>query len=356
MKITTVIHQVFYIAILLIGSSLIALKADTKNMIENKTVEPIRVGVLKFGTVNWVLDVVKEHKLDKKWGVDLNVVPLGSKNATHVAIQGGAADVIVSDWIWVTRQRAEKRDYTFVSYSNAVGSLMVSPTSGIQSLADLKGKKLGVAGGPVDKTWLLLRAYTQKKKGKDLHEWVKPSFAAPPLLNQLALRGDLEGVLNFWHYTARLQAAGFKSLVSLPDVLKELGIERPIPVIGWVFSEKWAAEHNSVTQGFLNAVQDAQAILIESDEEWLRIRPKMKANEDVIFETLKAAFRKGIPPCFGEEERLAAQSTFAILAKLGGRELVGKSTALSRGTFWKGFQSSTCGVKQEQAKEKESSH
>lgn len=307
-----------------------------------KEAEPIRVGVLKFGTVNWVLDVIKTHQLDKKHGVDLQVVPLGSKNATHVSIQGGAADMIVSDWIWVTRQRAENRDYTFVPYSDAVGTLMVSPESGIHSLADLEGKKIGVAGGPVDKTWLLLRAYTQKKLGKDLSDWVRPNFAAPPLLNKLAIRGDLDGAVNFWHFSARLQAEGFKPLLSIPEVLTELGINRPIPVIGWVFSEQWAEKHSDVTHGFLKAVREAQNMLANSDDEWLRIRPKMKADNDVIFETLKAAFREGIPKCFGQDEKQAAQATFAILAELGGATLVGKSTRLSAGTFWNGYRDMTC--------------
>ena len=338
MKTTIIIHRVFFIAVLLVSSTLIAKEESSKN----QELEPIKVGVLKFGTVNWVLDVIKEHQLDKKHGVDIQVVALGSKNATHVAIQGGAADVIVSDWIWVARQRAEKRDYTFVSYSNSVGALMVSPKSNIKTLADLQGKKIGVAGGAVDKTWLLLSAFFQKNQGKQLTDWVKPSFAAPPLLNELALRGDLDGALNFWHYTARLQAAGFISLVSLPDILKELGIDRPIPVIGWVFSDKWATSNSAVTKGFLNAVEDAQTLLIKSDEEWQRIRPKMKAKDDVIFETLKTAFREGIPACFGEDEKQAARSTFAILAKLGGEKLVGKSTELDEGTFWEGYNSTAC--------------
>lgn len=331
MKVNSKILQLLCIVMLLVS-----------NVASAKSVETIRVGVLKFGTVNWVLNVIKEHKLDRKWGVDLQVVPLGSKNATHVAIQGGAADMIVSDWIWVTRQRAEKRDYTFVPYSNAVGKLMVSPQSGIHSLADLEGKKLGVAGGSVDKTWLLLRAYSQQEQGRDLADMLTPSFAAPPLLNSLALRGDLDAALNFWHYSARLQASGFKALLSLPEVLKGLGIERPLPVIGWVFSEQWAADHDDATQGFLKAVLDAQKLLAESDAEWDRIRPSMKAENDVIFNSLKDAFRKGIPRCFGEQEKQAARSAFAILARLGGKKLVGQSTEMQAGTFWKKYQSEKC--------------
>lgn len=331
------INNLFCIAMLLTVTSVSAE--------EVKKIEPIRVGVLKFGTVNWLLNTIKHHELDKKYGIDLQVVPLGSKNSTHVAIQGDAADLIVSDWIWVSRQRAENRDYTFVPYSNAVGTLMVSPESGIESLADLEGKKIGVAGGPVDKTWLLLRAYTQKKQGKDLANWIKPSFAAPPLLNQLSLRGDLDGAINYWHYSARLKASGFKPLVEVSTVLKELGIDRPIPVIGWVFKETWATENNKAMHGFLKAVDDAKQLLIESDTEWQRIRPKMKAKNDLIFTTLKDAYRVGIPNCFGEAEKQAAASTFAILAKLGGKKLVGKSTGLAPGTFWKEFQAPECSEK-----------
>jgi hypothetical protein len=66
----------------------------------------VRVGALKFGTVNWELDVVRSHGLATREGVDLQVVPLASKGATNVAVQGGAVDLIVSDWIWVSRQRA----------------------------------------------------------------------------------------------------------------------------------------------------------------------------------------------------------------------------------------------------------
>ena len=302
----------------------------------------IRVGVLKFGTVNWELNVIKQHQLDAREGVKLRIVPLASKSATQVAIQGGAVDLIVSDWIWVSRQRAQGRDYTFVPYSTALGALMVNSQANIRSLDDLQGKRLGVAGGPVDKSWLLLRAYSRQKIDKDLTDVVEPNFAAPPLLNELALRGELPAVLNFWHYSARLKAAGMQTLVSVRDLLPALGVEQEVPLVGWVFHEDWASSHHEVLIGFLKASFAAKEILKESDAEWERLQPLLKVADTVSMAALRDAYRDGIPQCFGKEEVSAAKKLFAILAEEGGHELVGASPTLSNGTFWMDYEIGPC--------------
>jgi len=298
----------------------------------------LRVGALKFGTVNWELDVVQSHGLATREGVDLEVVPLASKSATNVAVQGGAVDLIVSDWIWVSRQRAEGRRYTFVPYSLTVGALMVRPDAGVREISDLRGKRLGIAGGPVDKSWLLMRAYSQRKIGEDLADIVEPSFVAPPLLNQLMLRGELPAGLNFWHYGARLKAAGMHELIQVTDVLTALGVSRPVPLLGWVFNQDWAASHRELVNGFLRASYAAKRILTESDAEWLRLRPIMKVKDDTTLYALRDAYRAGVPRRFGAAETDAARRVFEVLATVGGDELVGSSRSLSDGTFWNGFE------------------
>src|SRR3546814_2483387 len=70
----------------------------------------VKVGVLKFGTVSWELDTIVRHGLDTAEGVDVEVVELATNNAISVALQAGAVDVIVTDWLWVTRQRAAGTD------------------------------------------------------------------------------------------------------------------------------------------------------------------------------------------------------------------------------------------------------
>lgn len=301
------------------------------------TLPVVRVAVLVFGTVNWELDVMKHHEFDHENGFTLEVLPLSSKNAVNVALQGGAADVVVNDWIWVSRQRDENRLYTFVPYSIAVGELLAHPDAGIDNIASLVNKKVGIAGGPVDKNWLLLRAYALKTLDLDLGKQVNTHFAAPPLLNELITRGDLDAVLNFWHYAARLRAAEMHSVIEVKTMLSEFDIAETMPLLGWVFSESWASENKMAIIGFLRASYRAKKILLQSDDEWLRLRPLLKVDDDGIADSLRDAYRKGIPRQFGAAEQADAAKVFSILAEQGGDELTGASTTLNPGTFWDKF-------------------
>jgi NitT/TauT family transport system substrate-binding protein len=294
----------------------------------------IKIGVLKFGTVNWELDVIKTNSLDKAEGLDLQSVDLANTGATTVALQAGAVDVIVTDWLWVTRQRAEGAPFTFVPFSASVGALMLPPNSTVTSLADLKGKKLGIAGGAVDKNWLVIRALAQERHGLELDTAVDKVFGAPPLLNEEILSGRLDGVINNWNFVAELEAKGYKKLLAVEDAQKELGIETQVPLLGYVFDESWAASHKDDVLALVRASRKAKDLLAQSDAEWQRLRPLMKAPDDATFAALRDGFRRGIPAHWGEAERADAVKLFAVMAKLGGPELIGKSAELQPGTFW----------------------
>lgn len=295
----------------------------------------LRVGVLQFGTVSWELEVMQKAGLLAREGVRLEIVPLAVNDAANVAFQGNAVDVIVNDWIWVSRQRTEGRAYTFVPYSLAVGGVMVRPDAGVRSFADLRGRRLGIAGGALGKSWLLLRAFARRTVGEDAATFVRTDFAAPPLLNQLALAGDMPAVLNYWHYNARLQAAGLREMLSMQDILAGLGVHSELPMVGWVFREDWARANPAAIGGFLRASAAAKKLMQESDEIWTTLRPTMRAEDQATFEALKAGYRAGIPRGSVAAAEAVAQQVFSILAAEGGRELVGSAQALEPGTFWR---------------------
>ena len=321
-----------------LGTEAATARTDAANETDGG-IPTVRVGALRFGTVNWELDVIREHALGAHHGVHIQTIPLASNSATHVALQGGSADVIVSDWVWVARQRAAGKDYTSVPYSSAVGKLMVRSDSGIERIESLAGRPLGIAGGPVDKSWLVLRAYLRARdRVAEPAVWLEPKFASPPLLNQLVLRNRLPAVLTFWHFAARLEGEGLRPLAQISDLLPALGVETPVPLLGWVFYETWAAEHPRAVRGFLQASYAAKKILTESNAEWARLAPLLKARTPVIAAALRAAYRAGIPRRFGTAERTAARRLFAILKREAGTLLTGQVETLEDGVFWPGFQ------------------
>ena len=296
----------------------------------------VRAGVLKFGTVSWELDTVRANGFDKQAGIDLQLVELAGNPATQVALQAGGVDIIVSDWLWVSRMRSKGEVLSFIPYSTAVGALVVPAKSSIAGIGDLRGKRIGVAGSPLDKSWLLLKALAADRHGLSLDRDAQPFFAAPPLLNSKISSGDLDAVLTFWPFAARLEAKGMRVTMTVSDMLEALGQPATVPSIGYVFREEWARANPAALAGFQAAINKAKTLLAESDAAWDRLAPLMQAEDDATFRTLRDRYRDGIPRRWTEEERAGAAKLYALLARLGGRELVGDAPAIAPGTFWTG--------------------
>src|SRR5262249_13320378 len=152
----------------------------------------------------------------------IETTELASTEAGQIALKGGSADLILSDWLWVARERALGDHLVFYPYSSSLGAVMVPANSPIQNIVDLKGKKLGIAGGPLDKSWLLLQALA-RRSGVDLKSQADIAYGAPPLLSQKALQGETDATLTFWNFSAGLEAKGMRPAIAMADVMRQLG-------------------------------------------------------------------------------------------------------------------------------------
>ena len=294
----------------------------------------LNIGLLKYGSVNWEINIIKENNLDKKNNIVIKEKFFSTKNAAAIALQGKAVDMIVTDWIWVSRQKGEKRNYFFFPHSMSVGGIMVKHDSEIINIKDLENKKLGIAGSSIDKSWLLFRAYSNKKLNQDPKSFLKPVYAAPPLLNEFVKRNEVDAVLNYWHYNARLKSEGYRELISIENILKNLGIKTKIPAIGWVFSKDFGNNNKNLINNFFSASNEAKKIMLSADNEWERIFPLTRAKDRTMLIHLRDAYRSGIPLTFGNNEIEETKKIYKILAKYGGRDLVGKNNELSTDIFW----------------------
>src|SRR5262245_23773978 len=85
----------------------------------------IRLAVQKTGTLAWELDVIKTHGLDRKHDLAIEVIELASTEAGKIAFKGGSADVMLSDWLWVARERSLGDNVVFHPSSSTLGAVMV---------------------------------------------------------------------------------------------------------------------------------------------------------------------------------------------------------------------------------------
>ena len=294
----------------------------------------LKIAVLKFGSVNWELDVLKHHELDKKFNLKLKSVQMTNKDAAAIAFLADSVDIFVTDWIWVSKQRHSGNKVSFLPYSTAAGGLVIKNSSSIKNIHDLKDKKIGVAGGAIDKSWLLFRAFFKKKYGEEANKFFKISFAAPPLINGLLKNGDLDAGINYWNYVARLKTQGFKSIINIEDILPKLGIYGDLPLIGYVFKEDLLVKDYDLVKRFLQATNQSRKILEESDEEWNRIMNLTGSKDQQMLITIRDGFRKGIPKSNTQTLSDNIIKAYDILKEIGGKNLVGEGEYLAKGTIW----------------------
>src|ERR1700756_4267443 len=212
--------------------------------------DTIRIAAQKTGTFAWELAVIRAHGLEKDGNLTLDVRELASPEAGKIALRSGDADIMISDWLWVSRERSLGAKLAFYPYSSALGAVMVPAASPIKTLADLKGRKLAVGGGPIDKSWLLLQA-RMKQDGIDLKSEATVVYGAPPLIAAKALDGEMDASLNFWNFCAQLEGKGFRRRAGMVRFLPRLGTGGAISALGYVFDESWAASHRDAVARFI---------------------------------------------------------------------------------------------------------
>jgi NitT/TauT family transport system substrate-binding protein len=312
---------------------LVAMVCAVAPAVACRAAETIKVAVQKTGTFAWELAVIRAHGLDKQANLTIEVSELASPEAGKIALRSGTADIILSDWLWVSRERSLGAKLTFYPYSSALGAVMVPASSPLRSVADLKGRKLAVAGGPIDKSWLLLQARA-KQDGVDLKSDSTIVYGAPPLLAAKMLDGEMDAAINYWNFSAALEAKGFRRLVGIEELLPKLGAKDRIAMVGYVFDESWSSANRDRLSRFIAMTRAARDILTTSDAEWETIAPLTGAADAATLHAYRDRYREGIPRRPVTDEEADARVLYHVLAEIGGRELVGPAPELQPGTFY----------------------
>ena len=300
---------------------------------ECQSAEAIRLAVQKTGTFSWELAVIRAHGLDKEAGLTLEVRELANAEAGKVALRAGDTDIIISDFLWVSRERTLGASLTFYPYSSALGGVMVPNASTIKTAADLRGRKLAVAGGPIDKNWLILQA-ALKRQNIDLRQEATIVYGAPPLLAAAMLNGEADATVTYWNFGALLEGKGFRRVTSVQDLARSFGAKGPVAMLGYVFDESWGHANHAGLARFIEMTRKAKEILATSDSEWHTISSLTGGPDETALKVYRDRYREGIPRRTVSEEEADARILYRVLADIGGHDIVGPADELAPGTFF----------------------
>jgi len=261
----------------------------------------LSVSVLQFGTAHWELDHIVHQQLDRKHGYRLAVRLVANLSASHLAVVSGSANGAVADLLWAQARYQAGSPYLYLPFSSRMGDIVVPESSAVHNLADLQGLRIGVAGGPNSKGWVLLQKVASQQ-GIDLEGSTEVQFAAPPLLSQGLKRGQMDAIVTYWHFAARLTGQGegevergWRSAFGMTDLLVAMKLDPSLPVLGYVFAQSWANEHKDLIDRFASSIADAKAELAVRPSAWDRLRPLLQNPEDGVFNALRDGFVAGNP-------------------------------------------------------------
>jgi len=319
------IKRILVAALVAVASACLAAGAEAADR--------LRVALQKTGTASWEIEVIKARGLDKAANLDIATTELASTEAGKIAIEGGSADLVVEDWLWAARERSLGDKLLFTPYSTALGAVMAPKDSPVHTIADLAGRSIGVAGGPLDKSWILLRA-AALAEGRDLARDARPTYGAPPLIAEKFAQGETETALEYWNFAADLEGRGFRRAIEMTDVEKALGAKGPVSMIGYVFEEKFAASHRDALRRFFAAAAEARKILAEDPTAWAPIKAKLRLKDDAALAVYRERYLDGVPKRTIAEEAADAAILYRRLAEIGGKELVGDAKELDTSLFY----------------------
>lgn len=282
----------------------------------------IRMMLNPAGTMSFPPFVIKKFKLDEKYGFKFETINYTNANTATAAMQSKSAEMIVYEWLATARIIDGGIPIVGVApFMTYVNTVLVPKDSAIKTLADLKGKRLGVHS-KTSYDWMIMQAAAKQKYGIDLAKEVTIQEAAAPLLRGSIDQGQLDATQMWNSLAADMLASGkYKTLVTIRAITEDLGIPT-VPYLFFGMRADYVTENPDNVKAFVAAYQEVYEILKTNDDVWEERGKEMKLSPEGIKE-FRDQVRRDLVKTFTPDMNPALDKTFDIVLKVAGPEVIG---------------------------------
>jgi NitT/TauT family transport system substrate-binding protein len=233
------------------------------------------------GTQMFPIQVMQDKGIDKKHGFDLEVTPVAGPSALYPAMQD--KDFQIGFGVWASNARLRDGGVPITniySLNQITNEVLVPVNSKIQSISDLRGKKVGVYGGPGGGSTTWFRMVTQKLYGFDLLKDTEVIFGSPGILAGQLASGQLDAALLVEPANIELIEKG--QARSIGDIGAELAEETGItPLFVTVTAnEDWAAANPETASNLVAAMRESVQYIQDNPDVWEDLGPKVGITSD----------------------------------------------------------------------------
>ena len=188
----------------------------------------------------------------------------------HLMVAERKVDIGFGGFTTMATARAEGKPIIVIQgIFSPVNMVFVRKDSSIARLEDLRGKKLGIFGGPGSTTFTFLAVLARNWHGIDLFKEAQLVSAPATALIELLDRGDVDAALLGTTESIKMFAQDrFRVLVDLSQEYRSRTNGRAPAHVTLATNEEFATAHPDIVRDYLKAYQAAAAYIASHREVW----------------------------------------------------------------------------------------
>src|SRR5215510_10266502 len=266
------------------------------------------------GAQEFVDFVMEGHGMLDQVGLKAEKVKSLSPANLHLMVAERKVDIGFGGFTTMATARSEGKDLIVIyGVFSPVNMVFVRKDSPIKTLTDLKGKKLGVFGGPSSTTFAFLAVIARNWYGIDLFHDPQLVTAPAPALVELLGKGDIDAALLGTVESIQTFAEDrYRVLVDLSAEYKAHQGGRAPAHVTIATNEEFAKAHPDIVRDYLKAYKNGLQYVHTHPEVWDEYAASIKIDDPAE----RALLRQKMEPNLVESwdsEQIALQNDYLKL-------------------------------------------